>query len=112
MKNGWNNYNYVKKFEETFAKYHNKKYALMTSCCTHAIHLVIKSLNLKKKDEVFIWGSATILPRIKMGKGSTIGDGAVVTKDVKPNTFVAGIPAEKKNKNQKKYFKRNLIFRI
>ena len=48
MKNGWNNYNYVEKFEKTFAKYHNKKFALMTSCCTHAIHLIIKSLNLKK----------------------------------------------------------------
>jgi perosamine synthetase len=60
MKNGWNNYNYVEKFEETFAKYHNKKYALMTSCCTHAIHLVIKSLNLKKKDEIIIPNSTWV----------------------------------------------------
>jgi sugar O-acyltransferase (sialic acid O-acetyltransferase NeuD family) len=45
------------------------------------------------EDEVFIGGSVTILPRIKIGKGSIIGEGAVVTKDVQPNTFVAGVPA-------------------
>ena len=60
MRNGWNNYNYVEKFEKTFAKYHNKKYALMTSCCTHAIHLIIKSLNLKKEDEIIIPNSTWV----------------------------------------------------
>ena len=54
------------------------------------------------EDEVFIGGSATILPRIKIGKGSTIGDGAVVTKDVKPNTFVAGVPAKRKKINTRR----------
>jgi acetyltransferase EpsM len=55
------------------------------------------------EDEVFIGGSATILPRVRVGKGSTIGDGAVVTKDVKPNTFVAGIPAKIKKIKKKRY---------
>ena len=55
------------------------------------------------EDEVFIGGSATILPRVKIGKGSIIGDGAVVDKDVKPNTFVAGIPAKIKKLKMKKY---------
>ena len=32
----------------------------MTSCCTHAIHLVIKSLNLKKKDEIIIPNSTWV----------------------------------------------------
>jgi len=53
------------------------------------------------EDEVFIGGSATILPRIKIGKGSIIADGAVVIKDVKPNTFVAGNPAKIKKLKKK-----------
>jgi tetrahydrodipicolinate N-acetyltransferase len=54
------------------------------------------------EDEVFIGGSVTILPRIKIGKGSTIGDGAVVINDVKPNTFVAGVPAKVKKIKKKR----------
>jgi perosamine synthetase len=45
-------YYFVEKFEKKFADYHNRKYALMTSNCTSAIHLFLESLNLKKDDEV------------------------------------------------------------
>jgi perosamine synthetase len=45
-------YYFVEKFEKKFADYHNRKYALMTSNCTAAIHLFLESLNLKKDDEV------------------------------------------------------------
>jgi sugar O-acyltransferase (sialic acid O-acetyltransferase NeuD family) len=36
---------------------------------------------------------AVVLPRIRIGEGAVVGAGAVVTKDVAPNTVVAGNPA-------------------
>ncbi len=44
-------------------------------------------------DYAFIGAGSTILPRIKIGKNSIVGAGAVVTKDVPPNTTVIGVPA-------------------
>ena len=38
MENGWDNYNYVEKFEKEFASYHNRKFCLMTPNCTLAIY--------------------------------------------------------------------------
>ena len=35
-----------------------------------------------------------ILPGVKVGKGSIVGAGSVVTKDVEPYTVVAGVPAK------------------
>jgi perosamine synthetase len=43
---------YVSKFEKALAKYHKVKYCVVTSSCTSALHLAIKSLNIGKKDEV------------------------------------------------------------
>ena len=40
-----------------------------------------------------IGSSATILCGITIGEGAIIGAGAVVTKDVAPNSTVAGVPA-------------------
>ncbi len=37
--------------------------------------------------------NASILPGITIGKGSIVGAGAVVTKDVEPFSIVAGVPA-------------------
>lgn len=54
MSNGWDNYHYVEKFEPKIAKWHNRKYALMTPCCTHAIHLLLLSLGIKEGDEVIV----------------------------------------------------------
>lgn len=47
-----NPYKYCEKLEKDFAKYHNRKYAIMTPNCTSAIHLFLFSLNLRKKDEI------------------------------------------------------------
>jgi sugar O-acyltransferase (sialic acid O-acetyltransferase NeuD family) len=44
-------------------------------------------------DSTFIGASATVLPRVKIGKNVTIGAGAVVTKDVADNTTLVGVPA-------------------
>ena len=43
---------YIKKFEKALAKYHKVKYSIVTSSCTSALHLSLKSLNIKKGDEV------------------------------------------------------------
>jgi acetyltransferase-like isoleucine patch superfamily enzyme len=37
---------------------------------------------------------AIILPGVTIGRNSIIGAGSVVTKDVKPNSVVAGVPAK------------------
>lgn len=54
MNNGWDNYKYVEKFEQSFATWHGRKYALMTPCCTHAIHLILLALGVQDGDEVIV----------------------------------------------------------
>jgi maltose O-acetyltransferase len=46
------------------------------------------------EDDCWIGASAVILPGIKIGKSAIVAAGAVVTKDVKPYTVVAGVPAK------------------
>lgn len=43
---------------------------------------------------VWIGAHATILPGVSVGDGAVIAAGAVVIRDVPPNTVVAGVPAE------------------
>lgn len=45
-------------------------------------------------DDVWIGANVIILPGVKIGKGSVIGAGAVVTKDVEEYTVVGGNPAK------------------
>ncbi|MGB9831756.1 MAG: acyltransferase, partial [Fervidicoccus fontis] len=47
------------------------------------------------EDNVAIGANATIIAGVRIGKGAVIASGAVVTKDVEPNTVVAGVPARK-----------------
>jgi acetyltransferase-like isoleucine patch superfamily enzyme len=46
------------------------------------------------ENDVWIGAHAIILPGIRIGAGSVIGAGAVVTKDVNPMCIVAGVPAK------------------
>ena len=46
------------------------------------------------KDNVFIGHQSVIMPGITIGPNAIVGVGAVVTKDVLPNTIVGGIPAK------------------
>lgn len=48
---------------------------------------------VKLKVGCFVGIGATILPRLTLGEWSTVGAGAVVTKDVPPYTTVLGVPA-------------------
>lgn len=43
---------------------------------------------------VWIGSHSTILPGVTIGDNAVIGAGSVVTKDVAPNTVVAGVPAK------------------
>lgn len=45
-------------------------------------------------DNCFIGHRATIMPGVNVGPNSVVAAGAIVTKDVLPNTVVAGIPAK------------------
>lgn len=45
-------------------------------------------------DNVFIGCNSTILSNVKIGPNAVIGAGSVVTKDVPPNSVVAGNPAK------------------
>lgn len=42
---------------------------------------------------VWVGSNATILPGVTVGENAVIAAGAVVTKDVPPNTIVGGVPA-------------------
>ncbi len=45
-------------------------------------------------NKVWVGANVTILPGVSIGDGAIIAAGAVVTKDVEPNTIVAGVPAK------------------
>jgi len=47
------------------------------------------------EDDVWLGANVIVLPNVKIGKGSVIGAGAVVSKDIKPLTIAAGVPAKK-----------------
>lgn len=46
------------------------------------------------EDDVWIGRRVMIMPGVRIGKGSVIAAGAVVTKDVPPYSVVGGIPAK------------------
>ncbi len=58
---------------------------------TEADWQVIKTI---VKKGASIGSNATILCGITIGENALIGAGSVVTKDVLPNTVVAGVPAK------------------
>ncbi len=59
-----------------------------------AIEIVIE-------DDAWIGAGAIVLPGVTIGRGAVVAAGAIVTKDVKPFSVVAGNPAkELKNKNE------------
>lgn len=76
--------------------------------CLIGHHTVIATLNHEEQPErrndlhpapvvignkVWIGANTTILPGVRIGDGAIVAAGAVVTKDVLPNTVVGGVPA-------------------
>ena len=56
VKNGWNNNwnSYLIKLEKSFKRYFRCKYAIPTSSCTGAMHLILAGLGVKAGDEVIV----------------------------------------------------------
>ena len=46
------------------------------------------------EDKAWLGSNVTILPGVSIGKGAIVAAGAVVTKNVEPNTIVGGVPAK------------------
>ena len=42
---------------------------------------------------VWLGAAVTVVPGVTIGDGAVVGAGAVVTRDVPPDTIVAGVPA-------------------
>lgn len=53
-------------------------------------------------EDVFIGSDTMLVAPVKLGDGARTGAGAVVTKDVPPDTLVAGVPARAIRKLEKK----------
>jgi perosamine synthetase len=56
IRNGWGErcYDYIYRFQDSFAAYQGSRYALATACCTGAIHLALMAMGVKAGDEVII----------------------------------------------------------
>lgn len=53
--------------------------------CHLAGHVILES-------EVFLGTGVSIIPKVKIGRGSIIGAGSVIIRDVPENSLVAGVP--------------------
>ena len=57
LKNGWYGdraYYYCELFQDEFAKYHDRKFGIMTPNCTSSIHLILLCLDIKPGDEIIV----------------------------------------------------------
>lgn len=92
VKNAWYDgaYKYQREFEERFAKYVGRKFALTTSSCTTAIHLALLSLGIGKGDEVIVpditW-VATAEPVIYVGATPVFADISPETWCISPESI-------------------------
>lgn len=69
-------------------------------CFTNDRHPKVNNPSFKREDpivedDVSIGANATILPGVRLGRGCTVGAGAVVTKDVPAYETWAGSPAQR-----------------
>ena len=89
LKSGWLTTGLITKtFENKFKKYKKVKYALALNSCTAALHLSLKLLNLKKKDEVItsaLTFSSTINSIVNSGATPVLADVNFNTQNIDPN---------------------------
>lgn len=88
---------YISKFEKSLAKYHNSKYCIVTSSCTSAIHLAIKSLGVGKDDEVICPDLTFISPANMI----VLSGAKLRLVDINPETFAIDHKKIQKNINKK-----------
>ena len=58
------------------------------------INFALKGGKVIIEDDVWIGIRAIVMPGVKIGRGAIVGAGAIVTKEVKPYSIVAGSPAK------------------
>ena len=56
-------------------------------------HYVLRCKSVHRERNVWIGACACIMPGVTIGENAVVAGGAVVTKDVEPNTVVGGNPA-------------------
>jgi acetyltransferase EpsM len=68
----------------------------------NGVHLMGSSVltgGVKVGDYATIGTNATVLPGLSIGKGAYVGAGALITRDVPPETVVLGVPAKVRRRN-------------
>lgn len=94
--NGWGAkcYDYIYRFEKSFAEYLGSKFALATSSCTGAIHLALMALGVKAGDEVIVpditW-IASVEPILYIGATPVFVDVLPDTWCIDPEKFEAAV---------------------
>lgn len=64
------------------------------NCNSEAAVSAKKKLGVIIEDDVYIGAGTVILPGVTIGKGALIGAASVVTRNVPPNSVMAGVPAK------------------
>jgi UDP-3-O-[3-hydroxymyristoyl] glucosamine N-acyltransferase len=94
--------------KSVFIEYLKKTYQLQFS---HLIHPTAYISPIAKVGQGIFIG-ATVIEELVIGKGAVVSAGAVVIKDVKENTLVAGVPAiVKKEYDKRARDAEGLVFR-
>ena len=83
----------VKKFEKKFSKLSNTKYAIGCATGTDALLLALKSLNLKKNQEVIIPG----MSYISTGLCVSLNNNKIIFADIDDDTGLISLESIKKN---------------
>lgn len=89
-----------------YIKFHNNDVVAtnVTFICHDVMQKVFNNLDVKEEvkkkygcievmDNVFIGANCTIMHGVRIGPNAIVAAGAVVTKDVPPNSIVGGVPA-------------------
>ncbi|WP_232325882.1 acyltransferase [Spirosoma montaniterrae] len=76
----------------------------------HSDYHDTKSGDVIIEDHVWVASRVTILPGVRIGRGSVIASGAVVTKDVPPMSIAGGVPAKIIGKRESKLLYQNDFF--
>ena len=101
IRHGWGSkcYDYIYKFQDSFAKYQGSDYALATSSCTGAIHLALMALGVKAGDEVIVPEStwiASVEPILYIGAKPVFVDIQEDTWCINPSSIETAITSKTK----------------